>query len=67
MPICECRCRECGKVTEALVPMSGNADVACFNCGGKKPERRFSTFATRGSSSSGNTSDSCPTGTCPLS
>ncbi len=67
MPIYEYRCQECGKVTEALVPMGGKADVTCSNCGSEKLERKFSAFATRSSSSGGNTGDSCPTGTCPLS
>ena len=70
MPIYEYRCQECGEVTEALVPMGGDADVACRKCGSRKVERKFSTFAARSSSSSstsGGSGGSCPTGTCPLS
>jgi putative FmdB family regulatory protein len=51
VPIYEYRCRECGEVTEALVPMGGKANVACSKCGSKKVERKFSTFGTGGSSS----------------
>jgi len=50
MPIYEYRCRECGEVTEALVPMGGKADVACSKCGSRKLERKFSVFGTGGSS-----------------
>jgi putative FmdB family regulatory protein len=50
MPIYEYRCRECGEVTEALVPMGGKPDVACAKCGSKKTERKFSTFGTGGAS-----------------
>jgi len=70
MPIYEYRCQECGEITEALVSMGEKADVACSKCGSRKVERKLSTFAARGSSSAstgGATSDSCPTGTYPLS
>ncbi len=49
MPIYEYRCRDCGEITEALVPMSGKANVTCKKCGSRKVERKFSTFATGGS------------------
>lgn len=67
MPIYEYRCQKCGEVTEALVRMGAEPDLACRKCGSKKLERKFSTFAAHGASSGGSSGDSCPTGTCPLS
>jgi putative FmdB family regulatory protein len=58
MPIYEYRCRQCGKITEALVRIGENAKVACAKCGSTETERKLSTFGM-GGSSSGTTSDSC--------
>ena len=66
MPIYEYRCRECGEITKALVPMGGKPNVACAKCGSRKLERKLSSFAVRASSSGAKSGDSCPTGTCPL-
>ena len=59
MPIYEFRCEECGKITEALVPMGDTSAVACASCGSKKTKRKFSTFGTS-SGSSGSSSSSGP-------
>ena len=58
MPIYEYRCRKCGEVMEALVPMGGTPDLVCEKCGSRKLERKFSTFGTAGWSSGGS-GDAC--------
>jgi len=58
VPIYEYRCRECGEVTEALVRMGSEPDLACQRCGSRELERKFSIFGTAGSSS-GASGDSC--------
>jgi putative FmdB family regulatory protein len=46
MPIYEFLCRGCQVRFEELVSASGRDKVACPDCGSKKVQRLFSTFAT---------------------
>ena len=47
MPIYEYQCRRCRTRFEALRPINDNSrDLACPECGEKRPEKVFSTFAT---------------------
>jgi putative FmdB family regulatory protein len=66
MPIFEYKCNKCGHKTEFLEKSGSKGKHVCEKCGGKEMQKLFSTFsATSGSKS--DSSDSCPTGTCPLS
>lgn len=65
MPIFEYRCSKCGHVTAFLEKANARGGHACENCGSKKTEKIFSTFAAKTGTSSSDAS--CPTGTCPLS
>ena len=44
MPIYEYTCRDCRSEFELLVPSSAHKP-ACPDCGSKKLEKKFSTFA----------------------
>jgi putative FmdB family regulatory protein len=66
MPIFEYRCNKCGHKTEFLEKSGSKVKHVCEKCGSDKLQRLFSTFST-GSSSKSVGTDSCPTGTCPLS
>jgi putative FmdB family regulatory protein len=71
MPIYEYQCQNCGEKFEKLVRSIHSAElVVCPGCQSEGVERRFSGFATVGSSrSGGNTSPSlpsCTTGLCGL-
>ena len=67
MPIYEYDCQDCDSQFEALV--LGREEPCCPKCGGKKVQRRMSTFShksdgggfssSQGSSCSGCTSTSC--------
>ena len=48
MPIYEYACPSCGHEFELLV--MGSERPACPECGGKKLEKKFSTFSSGGSS-----------------
>lgn len=53
MPIYEYRCLECGeKFEKLLLSISSTPQVECPRCGGRKVEKLFSLFGTKGSDSS---------------
>lgn len=59
MPIYEYLCQDCQKRYERLV-LSGNGDLACPHCGGKKAALQFSVFsAPRSESSAESAAPSC--------
>ncbi|HNX27212.1 MAG TPA: zinc ribbon domain-containing protein [Phycisphaerae bacterium] len=63
MPIYEYTCENCGKDFEKLVSSSA-AKPLCPECGSKKVQRRFSTFAAHGGGAAGK----CPSASsCPMS
>ena len=61
MPLYEYYCPECEIEFEKLVKMSeADAQQSCPECGGRKPHKKLSTFATRGGSTSrGASANSC--------
>jgi len=65
MPIFEYRCNKCGHKSEFLEKSGGKNKHICEKCGGSDMQKLFSTFSATSRSKSGD-SDSCPTGTCPL-
>lgn len=65
MPIFEYKCKNCGHKTEFLEKVNSSKNHKCEKCGSSELQKVFSTFSAGSSKSSG--SDSCPTGTCPLS
>jgi len=65
MPIFEYRCNKCGAKAEFLEKSGGKNKHICEKCGSSDMRKLFSTFSATSSSKSGG-SDSCPTGTCPL-
>jgi len=68
MPIFEYKCKNCSHITEFLERADFQGEHICDNCGGRKMGKLLSTFSAQISGSSSLTSsDSCPTGTCPLS
>ena len=64
MPIFEYKCQKCGHTMEILEKSGNKSQHICEKCGNPDTKKLFSGFAV-GQSSKG--SDSCPTGTCPLS
>ena len=46
MPIYEYRCKGCDQTFEAIV--QGNQKPACPECGSKRLEKQFSSFAVNG-------------------
>ncbi len=46
MPIYEFHCEKCGKDSEILVRSSDWSGTACPECGSKRLEKKFSTFAS---------------------
>lgn len=66
MPIFEYKCKKCGQKTEFLEKADSSKKHICEKCGGNDMQRLFSTFSAVSSLKSSG-SDSCPTGTCPLS
>jgi putative FmdB family regulatory protein len=66
MPIFEYQCRKCGHVTSFLEKSGSSETHACEKCGSKQTEKILSGFAVKVSGSSSG-SESCPTGTCPIS
>lgn len=57
MPIYEYRCEGCGYVFEQFQSMGAdNSGVNCPECGRPKPERIFSTFASRSAGAGGSAS-----------
>ncbi|MCK5565461.1 MAG: zinc ribbon domain-containing protein [Planctomycetes bacterium] len=45
MPIFEYKCKNCGAVSEFLVPAGRNPKHPCQKCGSKDTEKMFSSFA----------------------
>jgi putative FmdB family regulatory protein len=68
MPLYEFVCAECGKEFELLVGFS-KADEAqtCPSCGGRHSQRKVSSFAMGGSSSSGGAAFSSAPVSSPFS
>jgi putative FmdB family regulatory protein len=66
MPLYEYRCKNCQKRVEVLVP-SGTAarDLECPECGKKKLEKLFSTFAAHGGSTGASAAEPCGSPGCP--
>jgi len=59
MPIYEYRCRSCGAAFADLVRMGTRPEeVRCPQCGEYQAERRFSSFATSGSTAGGASASS---------
>ena len=46
MPIYEYRCRDCGKVSELLMGVTGRRQVKCSHCGSERMERLLSAPAS---------------------
>ncbi len=68
MPIFEYRCKNCGQITEFLERADFKGEHICQGCGSREMEKQISLFSAQISGSSSSTSsDTCPTGTCPLS
>jgi len=67
MPMYEFRCRKCGAEFEELLKRS-DEKVKCPKCGSTRLEKLFSRIgAVRGGSSdTGSSCPTCPTGTCGL-
>jgi len=51
MPIFEHRCSECGAATEVLERAGNHGQRRCSQCGGRRLEKLFSTFASVGGAS----------------
>ena len=74
MPLFEYRCAGCGSVFELLARSAGEKPAACPQCGTKKVEKQFSTFAAHqapeaglpGCASGSCASGNCGSGACPL-
>ena len=67
MPLFTYECKECGHVTEFLETLGKKGVHVCEDCGSKKMQKVFATFAAHSGSTSSSAGSSCPTGTCPLS
>jgi len=70
MPTYDYKCLKCGHVREirhSLLEGAKKLHLKCENCGGRKLEKVISAPLIMGSKSKSSGSDSCPTGTCPLS
>ncbi|MFB0518065.1 MAG: zinc ribbon domain-containing protein [Acidobacteriota bacterium] len=46
MPIYEYRCRDCGKVSELLVGVTGSRQPKCSHCGSERMEKILSVPAS---------------------
>jgi len=46
MPLYEYRCRDCGKVSELLMGLSGSRQVKCSHCGSERMEKLLSAPAS---------------------
>ena len=62
MPIFEYTCQKCKKTFEKLVLSKNQPAPVCPNCGSKKTEQQFSTFATSGPSVSTGGGACAPSG-----
>ncbi|MGA2989667.1 MAG: zinc ribbon domain-containing protein [Candidatus Korobacteraceae bacterium] len=60
MPIFEYRCKDCGRVFEALV--MGSKQPECPACHGRELEQMLSTFSARATTSLGPASMPAPCG-----
>lgn len=66
MPVFEYTCKKCGHKMEFLEKSKGASKHTCAQCGSLELQKLLSSFAAT-SSSRARGSDSCSTGTCPLS
>ena len=64
MPIFEYKCKKCGYKMEFLEKSNSKGKHICQKCGSSDMRKMFSGFSV---GQSNQASDSCPTGTCPLS
>ena len=64
MPIFEYKCDKCGHKKECLEKSNSKCKHICEKCGSSDMQKLFSGFSVGQGS---QWSDSCPTGTCPLS
>jgi len=67
MPIFEYKCKKCGHKTEFLEKANSSRKHVCEQCGDSDMQKLLSGFSVGRSDSTSQGSDSCPTGTCPLS
>jgi putative FmdB family regulatory protein len=68
MPIFEYKCNKCGHKMEFLEKAQGKHKHVCKDCGSADMQKLFSGFSVGHSDNvSSQDSNSCPTGTCPLS
>jgi putative FmdB family regulatory protein len=67
MPIFEYKCNKCGHKAEFLEKSGSKDKHLCEKCGSSDMKKLFSGFSVGQGSSTSQSSDSCPTGTCPLS
>lgn len=64
MPIFEYLCVRCGAHFEQLVRSSGEQEIVCPRCNGNRVIKQFSTFAVRGTRSSGRPGGGSGAGAC---
>ena len=63
MPLYSYRCLECGAEFEKLISYTHSLQMECPECGSEQTKKLVSSFATLGSSNSGNGgSGSCSSG-----
>ena len=63
MPIYEYKCSKCGHVFEAFQRIGADgSELNCPICSAPRPEKIFSAFASKGSSSDSGSIASCGTG-----
>jgi putative FmdB family regulatory protein len=62
MPIFEYTCSKCGKTFEKLVLSRNQEPPACPQCGAKKVQQQFSTFASTSSSARSSGAACAPSG-----
>jgi putative FmdB family regulatory protein len=59
MPLFEYACGKCGKVFEKLVRGGEQVSIVCPQCGSKRVQRKFSTFATVGGGGKSSGAPAC--------
>jgi len=63
MPIFEFKCLECGAGFEKLVQTAGaDMDVTCPKCGGRRVEKKLSTFSSSAKGGSAVSTKGCAPG-----
>ncbi len=64
MPIYEYACSACSEAFETIVSGRGEKDVRCPRCESKDVVRKFSVFASRGTTKGGASCSSCSATSC---